>query len=361
MPPLALALLLTAAVLHTGWNLLLKRSGADTWLVSWWALLLIGLLGLPVLLADPPPPQIWPYLVASAIFETLYFTLLAAAYRSADFSLVYPIARGAAPALIALWAVLLLGERPSPGGLLGLAVIVAGLVVVAWRPGLAAKGRAAPAQAEPFPGTADCDDRRPTLRLRSGRATDDRQRRGADPSSAVRRPSSGAGSPGGAPAQPGPPPGVASIAGAAAGWWARSSGVGLALAVALCISAYSTIDAAAVRLVPALPYTIAVLGLSAVLSAPVAIWRYRLWGLSSSAWAARRLVAGVSLLMPGAYLLAMFAYSMAPVSYAGAVREVSVIFGALAGWLLFGERLGARRVLGAAVIALGIGLIAALG
>lgn len=334
MPPLALALLLTAAVLHTGWNLLLKRSGADTWLVSWWALLLIGLLGLPVVLANPLPPQIWPYLIASAIFEMLYFTLLAAAYRSADFSLVYPIARGAAPALIALWAVLLLDERPSPGGLLGLAVIVGGLVVVAWRPGLQAEGGrqkvispAAPVQTDERPTTKDQSglDVRPwSLGVRLAH-------------NGVLKRDTGA------------------------GWRTRYGGVGLALAVALCISAYSTIDAAAVRLVPALPYTIAVLGLSAVLSAPVAIWRYRLWGLSSSAWAARRLVAGVSLLMPGAYLLAMYAYSMAPVSYAGAVREVSVILGALAGWLLFGERLGARRVLGAAVIALGIGLIAALG
>jgi len=38
----------------------------------------------------------WPYMVASAALELTYFTLLAAAYRRAELSLVFPLARGLA-------------------------------------------------------------------------------------------------------------------------------------------------------------------------------------------------------------------------------------------------------------------------
>ncbi|MFN8405055.1 MAG: EamA family transporter [Anaerolineales bacterium] len=62
-----------------------------------------------------------------------------------------------------------------------------------------------------------------------------------------------------------------------------------------------------------------------------------------------------------AYLMAVFAYSIAPLSYAGAVREVSVVFGALTGWWLLNEKLGGVRVFGAFVIFTGVLIIAAFG
>jgi len=62
-----------------------------------------------------------------------------------------------------------------------------------------------------------------------------------------------------------------------------------------------------------------------------------------------------------AYLIAVFAFSIAPLSYAGAVREVSVVFGALTGWWFLNERMGGVRVLGAFVIFAGIVTIAMFG
>jgi drug/metabolite transporter (DMT)-like permease len=47
-----------------------------------------------------------------------------------DFSLVYPVARGAAPALLALWSVLFLKESLSESGLVGLGLLVGGLALV---------------------------------------------------------------------------------------------------------------------------------------------------------------------------------------------------------------------------------------
>jgi drug/metabolite transporter (DMT)-like permease len=126
----ALALVLVAAMLHTGWNLLLKRA-SDRLLVSWWAMLIGGLLFVPLLLrAWPLPDAVWPYAIASAVVEVAYFVALRAAYRVGDFSLVYPVARGAAPALLALWSVLFLRESLSGVGLIGLGLLIGGLAVV---------------------------------------------------------------------------------------------------------------------------------------------------------------------------------------------------------------------------------------
>jgi drug/metabolite transporter (DMT)-like permease len=126
----ALGLVLTAAVLHTTWNFILKRSD-DRQLIGWWAMLAGALMFAPlVVLSWPLPAAIWPYVLASAVVEVAYMLLLGHAYQHGDFSLVYPVARGSAPALLALWSVLFLGERPSAGGILGLALLLGGLCAI---------------------------------------------------------------------------------------------------------------------------------------------------------------------------------------------------------------------------------------
>src|SRR5262249_61149302 len=62
-----------------------------------------------------------------------------------------------------------------------------------------------------------------------------------------------------------------------------------------------------------------------------------------------------------AYILVLQAYRIASVSYAGAIREISVVFGALAGWRWLGEGFGLPRTIGALLIFLGILVIAAVG
>jgi drug/metabolite transporter (DMT)-like permease len=62
-----------------------------------------------------------------------------------------------------------------------------------------------------------------------------------------------------------------------------------------------------------------------------------------------------------AYLFALFANRIAPVSYSGAIREVSVVIGALLGWRLLGEKMGGMRVVGAVVIFAGILVITIFG
>src|SRR6266516_3197148 len=130
MPPIALGLLLVAAILHAGWNFFVKRA-REKQVFTWWGLLIGSLCFAPLLLASRPfPIQIWPYIICSALVEGIYYIVLTRAYDNGDFSLVYPMARGTAPAFLLLWAVLFLGERPRTTGLVGIALLVLGLMIV---------------------------------------------------------------------------------------------------------------------------------------------------------------------------------------------------------------------------------------
>lgn len=122
---------LFAALLHAGWNALVKRGGdplLNTILVTGWAALLSA-LALPWL--PLPAPASWPWLAASTLLQAGYYVLVARAYQAADMSLSYPLMRGCAPPLVALAAGLAFGERLTAGAWLGIAVVSAGVVGMA--------------------------------------------------------------------------------------------------------------------------------------------------------------------------------------------------------------------------------------
>src|ERR1700686_2842269 len=130
MTLLAIGLLLIAAALHATWNLFVKRA-KEKQVMIWLALIAGVLCYLPIVLLNPLDViSIWPFLVSSAIVEAIYYIVLIRAYENGDFSLVYPMARGTAPALLAVWATLFLGERPTLFGVIGISLLVLGLVVV---------------------------------------------------------------------------------------------------------------------------------------------------------------------------------------------------------------------------------------
>src|ERR1051326_4008788 len=130
MPLSALGLLLLAAVLHAFWNLLVKRAG-EKQIFTWWALVVGVVCFTPLVFFGPAlPARVWPYVLGSGALEAVYFIALTLAYKLGDFSLVYPLARGAAPALLAVWTAIFLGERLTPFGLLGLGILLVGLLVV---------------------------------------------------------------------------------------------------------------------------------------------------------------------------------------------------------------------------------------
>ncbi|MEA2169403.1 MAG: hypothetical protein QOF76_2703 [Solirubrobacteraceae bacterium] len=124
MPADALALALAAAVVHAGWNVLL--AGAEEVRAVTAVALLIGaaVFAVPAVLTWRMEREAVPYLAAAAVLQTAYIALLAAAYARADMSVVYPVARGSAPVLVAVVAL------PSAVQTLGVLVIGAGVVAV---------------------------------------------------------------------------------------------------------------------------------------------------------------------------------------------------------------------------------------
>jgi len=130
MPATALAFALTAAVLHALWNVLLARA-PDVEAAAVVALLTSELAFAPVaVVVWHVEPSAWPWLVGSGLLELGYFALLAAAYRRAPLSVVYPIARGGAPVLVLLVSVTVLGHATSARQVAAVALVVLGIVLV---------------------------------------------------------------------------------------------------------------------------------------------------------------------------------------------------------------------------------------
>jgi drug/metabolite transporter (DMT)-like permease len=72
-------------------------------------------------------------------------------------------------------------------------------------------------------------------------------------------------------------------------------------------------------------------------------------------------IAIVGILMLLSYMLVLLVYSIARVSYAGAIREISIVFAALLGWRWLSEDFGLMRLVGAILIFAGILVIALAG
>ena len=129
------ALVLLAAVLHASWNALVKSSGDRLVTLT----LVMAIPGFFAALALPfvalPDAASWPYLLASTLIHYIYYAALFWAYEHGDLSQVYPVARGSAPLLVAFGAWGLAGEALSPAEWIGVAVVSAGIISLAWRPG----------------------------------------------------------------------------------------------------------------------------------------------------------------------------------------------------------------------------------
>ena len=284
MPIAALVLLFLSASMHATWNFLLK-SAEEKFVAMGWQVILSGLFStVLIFFTGLPPRSMWFFAVLSMALEAIYFILLCIAYSDHDFSLVYPIARGAAPALLVLWSALFLHEKLTIVGYIGLALITGGMMVIG--------------------GTTlwQSNGEKPHLR-----------------------------------------------------------GILTALSVALVISIYTFIDGTAVKHGPALPYGLSMFVMVPFVTTPYIANRYG-WKSFQSVWQKNRgylLIGGVLGLI--AYMLALFAYTFAPLSYSGAIREVSAVIGAFLGWRFLKEEMGGVRVVGSAIVFMGVMVIAVFG
>jgi drug/metabolite transporter (DMT)-like permease len=124
-------MVLGAAALHATWNALIK-AGSDKFLDM--ALIVTGAgvcAGLVLPFRALPAPASWPYLCTSVAIHFAYFTCVALAYRQGDLSYAYPMMRGTAPLLTAAVAALVVHEPLSPGGMLGIALLSLGILLLA--------------------------------------------------------------------------------------------------------------------------------------------------------------------------------------------------------------------------------------
>jgi drug/metabolite transporter (DMT)-like permease len=284
MPIFAILLLFASASLHAFWNVLLKQAG-NKYLAAWIASLISAAFIIPILpWIGLPARATWGLLTASVLAEAIYLMTLSTAYRDADFSAVYPVARGTSPLFIVLWSFLFFAERLTPAGLVGLGMLISGLLVI----GL----------------TSLQKSNNHHLQIKA---------------------------------------------------------TVFALIAALCISIYTTVDGHAVKQTLPLPYGLIIFLFIPIPISPFALRIYTR-SMIRDEWTQhwRRLIA-IGIISVIAYILALFAYSLSRVSYAGAIREVSVVIGAFAGWRFLDEKMGGWRVIGAAIIFVGIFIIALWG
>jgi drug/metabolite transporter (DMT)-like permease len=117
-------------VIHAVWNLLLAGA-RDPEAATAVALVSAGLVVAPLALWRwELDSEAVPFLVASAALQLAYFALLAAAYRRAELSVVYPLARGLAPVLVLVGAVVFTGAGTSAAQVLGVALVASGILLV---------------------------------------------------------------------------------------------------------------------------------------------------------------------------------------------------------------------------------------
>ncbi len=284
MAPSVAAIVLCGALLHAGWNALVKK-GRDPFLSSVLVASGAGLISLPLLpFLMQPAAASWPYALLSTVIHYFYYGLLSAAYRHGDMSHAYPLMRGSAPLLVALSSVPLLGEHLTLAQYAAVACIsggIFGLWFASRLPGPAHGGAA---------GDASAARRRSTV---------------------------------------------------------------YALLNALAIAAYTLAD-----------------GLGARASgAPVAyvMWLHVLSAVGLLAWCLLRcprelldyarqfwrvaILGGAGTL--GAYGLALWAMTVAPLAAVAALRETSILFAALIARFFLAERIGSKRALAIAAIAAG--------
>ncbi|EJN06001.1 EamA family transporter [Herbaspirillum sp. YR522] len=277
MPIHLVLLILLAALLHAGWNALLRAGSDRLWSMTVMCLAVAAASMVGCALLVPPARASWPYAVLSAVLHVGYNLFLVRSYRSGELGQTYPIARGCSPLLVTLGAALVAGEKVGPVALVGIALVSVGIICLALR------GR----------------------RL----------------------------------AVPGLP---------------------YALGTGCFIAAYSVADGIGVRLSGTpMAYTAWMCALWAILM-PLVYVGLRGWPCARRLFTpspAFGIAFGGGLVSLLAYGIVIHAMSSAPMGAVSALRETSVLFAALIGYLFLGESLGAMRLLACVAIAAGTVMI----
>ena len=307
MDPFVVALVAVSALLHVAWNVRLKTAGEPLRAAT------VGMLAATVGIVPAGVAAWWltgrPALpvegvalgLLSGVIEAGYFVLLAAAYRRGDLSVVYPIARGTAPLLAVAIGVGLFGEQLGVPGSAGVVLLLAGFMAL----------------------------QQPWRALR-------RTGRGSGVAGSARSAGSGRG---------GVDPAIA-----------------FALATGVTIATYTAIDRLGTRLIHPLPYA-AILWVTT--SVALALWvRFVAGGdVFTGGRSEIRSAAIGGWLTLGAYVLVLWALSLAPLSGVAPLRESATVFAAAWGSVRLGEAVSRRetwRRVGASALIVGGAILLAI-
>ncbi|MGY6628266.1 MAG: EamA family transporter [Oceanicaulis sp.] len=275
-PLIALLAALGSAMAHAGMTLFTKQA-RDMLVFRAVTMLLCAILLCPLLVLTPFPPwEAWRFLLLGAGIIWAFNMLMISAMTRGQMNLVYPVMRGAAPALAGLFAAIVLDEPLSPLSVLGLALASAALAAFAW------------------------------------------PERGGAP---------------------------------------KAAALAFALSAAVMTASYTVNDASGVRAAGStLSYLAWFFVLSATtLTATALVRRGRRF--TAQARPELRRAAMSSVFNITTYGLALYAFSIAPVAPIAAVRETSIVFGAVLAALVLKEPFGVRRALLAVVLAGALALL----
>jgi drug/metabolite transporter (DMT)-like permease len=122
---------LGSAFLHALWNALIKTGTSR---LGAMIILSIGEvpIGLAVASLRPlPAPEVWKWVLMAGCAHFFYKFFLTYAYERGDLSRVYPIARGAAPLIVALAGSVLLNDHLTLHEFAGIAILGCGILLMA--------------------------------------------------------------------------------------------------------------------------------------------------------------------------------------------------------------------------------------
>ncbi|EEW24464.1 DMT family transporter [Rhodobacter ferrooxidans] len=264
---------LAAAFLHALWNALIKLGTSK---VGGMVILSIAEvpIGLAVVLWRPiPAAEVWPWVFAAGCTHFFYKLFLTYAYDRGDLSRVYPIARGAAPMVVALVGAVFLADRISPMQYAGIGVLGLGIALMA-----------------------------------RGVFTDGESRRLLP----------------------------------------------FALGSALATATYTMIDGLGARVSgDAVTYVGWVFVVDGMLfsSGMLAMRGWAVLPAAPRAWVVGGFASAASY---GAYAISIWAMTIAPIAVVAALRETSILFAVLIGWLAFGERMTRGKAVAAGLIVAGV-------
>ena len=121
-------ILLSAGLIHAIWNALLKVNKDIITMMG----VLYGTMGVIALIlvffTSPLSIDALPYLLLTSIVHLAYKFGIIKMYQHGDLSLVYPIARGTAPVVVMILALLFANEIPTYIQITGIIIICAGLL-----------------------------------------------------------------------------------------------------------------------------------------------------------------------------------------------------------------------------------------